>query len=377
MHFDCYEASTRDEQVPATVTAKQGGAKYDNFDTNSSVMYQSYVLDEAANVPAVVTDRTWGAGREQGGDFSFAFTDADDASYDVNNALRSAIDSYKSKMAGVIGYEGGSTPSEPTDPTDQRAESTFTLASAASLTLDQEATSQISVQNAAGSVTYVSNNSDIATVDANGLVTAVAPGKTMIIVTDTGSDAVKGATLTVSVTVIGAVVSDGDVTIEAGELPFGYAVDDATTLAAYTYNNWAKENKLFLADASQHKVTIPAGVKVTAATLYAVNDNNTANKGKITELAGKTFSVDLTGRKSETFATATVDGLNITDELTFTITYKSGVKLMLKVESTSTGIQDVNGQDATPAKAAKFLKDGKLVIKHNGRLYNVTGTMAR
>ena len=31
----------------------------------------------------------------------------------------------------------------------------------------------------------------------------------------------------------------------------------------------------------------------------------------------------------------------------------------------------------TPAKAAKFLKDGKLVIKHNGRLYNVTGTMAR
>ena len=377
VHFDCYEASTRDEQVPATVTAKQGGAKYDNFDTNSSVMYQSYVLDEAANVPAVVTDRTWGAGREQGGDFSFAFTDADDASYDVNNALRSAIDSYKSKMAGVIGYEGGSTPSEPTDPTDQRAESTFTLASAASLTLDQEATSQISVQNAAGSVTYVSNNSDIATVDANGLVTAVAPGKTMIIVTDAGSDAVKGATLTVSVTVIGAVVSDGDVTIEAGELPFGYAVDDATTLAAYTYNNWAKENKLFLADASQHKVTIPAGVKVTAATLYAVNDNNTANKGKITELAGKTFSVDLTGRKSETFATATVDGLNITDELTFTITYKSGVKLMLKVESTSTGIQDVNGQDATPAKAAKFLKDGKLVIKHNGRLYNVTGTMAR
>ena len=374
VHFDCYEATTRNEQVPAAVVAKKGGAKYDNFDTNSSLMY-TYTPDAPAYVPVIVTDRTWGAGRCQGGDFEFTFTDADDASYDVNNALRSAIDSYQSKMQGIIGLEGGSTPSEPVDPTDQRAESTFTLTSAASLTLDQDATSQISVKNAAGAVTYASNNEAIATVTANGIITAVAPGKTIIIITDAGSDAVKGKTLNVSVTVIGAVVSDGDVTIEAGELPFGYAVDDATTLTAYTYNNWAKENKLFLADASQHKVTIPAGVKVTAATLYAVNDNNTASKGKITELAGKTFNVDLTGRKSETFATATADGLSITGELTFTLTYKSGVKLVLQVESEGSGIQEVNAQPAV--KTGKYLQGGKLVIIRDGKVYNVAGVLAR
>ena len=51
--FDCYEAKTRDEQVPATVKAKQGGKTYDNFDTNPSLMH-SYTPIPAADVPATV-----------------------------------------------------------------------------------------------------------------------------------------------------------------------------------------------------------------------------------------------------------------------------------------------------------------------------------
>lgn len=37
--FDCYEATTRNEQVAPTYVALAGGTTYDNFDTNSSLMY--------------------------------------------------------------------------------------------------------------------------------------------------------------------------------------------------------------------------------------------------------------------------------------------------------------------------------------------------
>ncbi|MDE7089377.1 MAG: pectate lyase, partial [Prevotella sp.] len=52
--FDAYEAQRRDEQVPAVVVAKQGGRKYDNFDTDASLFY-TYTPDAADDVPAVVT----------------------------------------------------------------------------------------------------------------------------------------------------------------------------------------------------------------------------------------------------------------------------------------------------------------------------------
>jgi pectate lyase len=59
--FDAYEASSRDEQVPATVAALQGGRVFDNWDTDNAIMYD-YTPDAADDVPAKVTG--WlGAGR--------------------------------------------------------------------------------------------------------------------------------------------------------------------------------------------------------------------------------------------------------------------------------------------------------------------------
>lgn len=375
VHFDCYDAATRDEKVPAEVKAKKGGTTYNNFDTDNAKMY-SYTPDDPNNVPAIVTDRTWGAGRCQGGDFEFTFTSADDASYEVNEALRSAIDSYKSKMVAIIGYEGGTTPEQPDDPSDTRAESTFALTSQASVTLEEAETSQIAVKNAAGAVSYTSNDETIATVTASGLITAVAPGKTTITIVDEGSEAVKGKALTVNVTVAGSAIIEGDVIIQAGTLPYGYYVDDQNTFSKYTYSSsdWINSANVFLVDASQHVVTIPSGVKVTKAVLFAVNDNNTAAKGKITELAGKTFSIDLPSRKNDTsFAVATADNISVTGELTFTVTYKSGVKLALTVTEEATGIQTVSSKATDTVKAVKFMKNGKLVIEKNGKLFNMAG----
>ncbi len=97
--FDCYEVASRDEQVPGSVKALVGGTAYNNFDTNSTLMY-TYKPAAATQVPAVVTGWT-GAGRLGKGDFKWTFSSSDDSSYTINAALSTAIDSYQSKMVGI------------------------------------------------------------------------------------------------------------------------------------------------------------------------------------------------------------------------------------------------------------------------------------
>lgn len=113
--FDCYEAVTRGEQVPNAVSAKQGGTTYNNFDTNTSIMHDYSAL-QAVDVPVAVTG-FYGAGRMSHGDFKWTFNNAaDDASYDVNTALKSALQNYKPELIGVFGEEvsgGGDTPDNP------------------------------------------------------------------------------------------------------------------------------------------------------------------------------------------------------------------------------------------------------------------------
>lgn len=96
VEFDAYVVSSKTEKVPSTVTSKQGGNTYNNFDT-SSAMY-SYTADAAADVPAKVMAN---AGRLDGGDFDFTFTSADDTSYAVNTALMSALQSYTSSVIAI------------------------------------------------------------------------------------------------------------------------------------------------------------------------------------------------------------------------------------------------------------------------------------
>lgn len=100
--FDCYEASERNEQVPAEVKTLVGGTAYNNFDTNQSLMYD-YTPDAAADVPTIVTGR-YGAGRLNHGDCQYTFDNAvDDTDYDVNTKLASLIDNYKTALVGIFG----------------------------------------------------------------------------------------------------------------------------------------------------------------------------------------------------------------------------------------------------------------------------------
>ena len=112
-HFDAYEATSRNEQVPSTVVALLGGATYNNFDTDASKIY-SYTPDAAKDVPTIIKGE-YGAGRCEHGDFQFTFTDADDTDYDVNSKLKAALDSYKSSLISIVGNSDTISPNP--DPT--------------------------------------------------------------------------------------------------------------------------------------------------------------------------------------------------------------------------------------------------------------------
>lgn len=113
--FDAYEVSDPSEQVPASVKTLVGGTSYDNFDTNSSLMY-AYAADKAEDVPSIV-EGFYGAGRLNHGDIDFVIPDetvVTNGHQQPLPALASLLDSYTSGVVKVFGEsnaagEGGST----------------------------------------------------------------------------------------------------------------------------------------------------------------------------------------------------------------------------------------------------------------------------
>ncbi len=103
-HFDAYEVSNRTDQVPSSVKALSGSHVYNNFDTDSKVMY-SCTPDDPNKVPEIVTG--WlGAGRMGHGDFQWTFDNAtEDTNYGVIADLKSAIVGYKSSLVNFYGTE--------------------------------------------------------------------------------------------------------------------------------------------------------------------------------------------------------------------------------------------------------------------------------
>ena len=92
--FDCYIVSNPSQTVPSSYKTVKGGTSYDNFDTNSSLMY-SYSANSAQDVPSVVKG-TYGAGRLQHGSYQYTFSSSEDDNYAVIPALKSAVEGYKS-----------------------------------------------------------------------------------------------------------------------------------------------------------------------------------------------------------------------------------------------------------------------------------------
>lgn len=124
--FDAYEVSNPSEQVPTSVKTLVGGTSYNNFDTNSSVMY-TYVADKAEDVPSIV-EGFYGAGRLNHGDIDFVIPDETVVTNGHQQpwpALASILDAYTSGVVKVFGEsnasgDGGTvnpTPDPTPDPT--------------------------------------------------------------------------------------------------------------------------------------------------------------------------------------------------------------------------------------------------------------------
>lgn len=116
--FDAYLALSRDEKVPSSYTTVSGGTTYNNFDTNSTIMYE-YTPTAPENVEEEVT---YYSGRVNGGDISFEFQNSvDDTSYTVNTELMSVLRNYESSLVSV---GGSSIPDEVTPTVEPTIEPT-------------------------------------------------------------------------------------------------------------------------------------------------------------------------------------------------------------------------------------------------------------
>lgn len=108
--FDAYVATSRDETISSTVVSSYGKNTYNNFDTNTAVMY-GYTPDS----PELAKENVMSfAGRMFGGDFKWVFNNTvDDVSYAVNTALKSALVGYETSLVSIQGDStstGGSDP---------------------------------------------------------------------------------------------------------------------------------------------------------------------------------------------------------------------------------------------------------------------------
>ena len=101
VEFDCYEAGSRDEQVPSTVKTKQGGTTYNNFDTASNMYkYEVETPDKARETVQKY------AGRIDGGDLKYTFENSkEDSNSDVIPELKQSVTNYKGGLL-VIGGIG-------------------------------------------------------------------------------------------------------------------------------------------------------------------------------------------------------------------------------------------------------------------------------
>lgn len=102
--FDAYVVSSKSATVPSSVVSASGGNKYNNFDT-SSVMY-SYVADSPSTAVANVKKF---AGRIEGGDFTYTFSDSVDSSSSVDATLKAKLQNYTGATTAYNSASGSSS----------------------------------------------------------------------------------------------------------------------------------------------------------------------------------------------------------------------------------------------------------------------------
>ena len=188
----------------------------------------------------------------------------------------------------------------------------------------------------------------------------------------TGWDVPEGTILTDDLTVYASFTefSASTVTIEAGTFPVGYTLDGATSASVYSYNSETTAAKLIPVNDGQHTVTIPGGLYVSKVTFIGCTQNNDP-KGHIVEFNGQSCSYQLTDRKAATYTEVIFEDLHIEGQFTFTVDYKSAVKILLEVNAGTDAVSPLMNVNTIRYNGREVSADGTIMV------YNLQGVLVK
>ena len=155
--FDAYLAKSADEKVPSSYKTVAGGTSYDNFDTTVDLGVKSGSLNDAKDVPSVVTSSK-GAGSLGRGVIDWKFTDADNDDYSVNKELKATVTNYRNTSLVSVGGVNGTVvaPEQPTKSTEATTKETEATTKDNETTKAEETTKETAATGATH--TYIADN---------------------------------------------------------------------------------------------------------------------------------------------------------------------------------------------------------------------------
>lgn len=332
VEFDAYVASTRNETISSSIKSKKGAKTYNNFDTNSSVMY-AYTPESPENAKTTVMQY---AGRVTGGDFQWTFNNAvDDTADGVNIGLRDALNAYKTSLVSV---QDGTNPPAGTQTLTSTTNNNQTVVSGTAIasivfTWGGNATDVTVTGLPASGLSFVKNTT-AKTITITGTPTATVSYS--IATTGTsGSSATGSGTITVTPVGTQTLTSNGNnsQTVSSGTaiasivFTWGANATDASVTGlpasglSFVKNTTSKTITITGTPTANVSYTVTtsgtAGTPVTASGTITV----TTGSGGGSELhnfttSGKTSSFySITGNMNSTPGSVTYNGLTLTERL--------------------------------------------------------------
>jgi pectate lyase len=348
VEFDAYIASTRNETINSSITSKKGAKTYNNFDTNSSVMY-AYTPETPENAKTTVMQY---AGRVSGGDFQWTFNNAvDDTADGVNTGLRDALNAYQTSLVSV---QGGTNPPAGNQTLTSTSNNNQTVTSGTAIativfTWGGDATDATVTGLPASGLTFVKNSS-AKTITITGTPTATV-NYSIATTGSSGTPATGSGTITVNAAGTQTLTSTNNnsqtvasgTAINAIVFTWGGTATDATVTGlpasgiSFVKNTSAKTITITgtpTATVSYSIATTGTGTAATSSGIITVTTGNPAgNEIHNFTTSGKDSDFyTITGNLSTTKGTVTYNGLTLTQ--------------CLKIES-STNISFTTSQSST------------------------------
>ena len=370
VEFDAYIASTRNETISGSIKSKQGANSYNNFDTNSSVMY-SYTPDS----PEVAkTNVMQYAGRVSGGDLKWTFNNAvDDTADAVNTGLKAALVGYQTTLVSV--QDGTNTPPTSSQTLTSTANNNQTVTSGTAIssivfTWGGDATDATVTGLPASGISFVKNTT-AKTITITGTPTATVSYS--IATTGTGTPATGSGTITVTTSAAQTLTStsNNSQTVASGTaistivFTWGGGATDAAVTGlpasgiSFVKNSTAKTITI----TGTPTATLSYSIATTGTSGSAANGSGTitvttgtpsGNQIHNFTTSGKTSTFyNITGNMNSTPGSVTYAGLTLTERLkiesstTITYTTTSASTLTLVFDSNFTGTIKVNNVSYT------------------------------